>query len=121
MCVDIATLFGGEEFALIMAGSGVVKSQRLLDRLLNEFRNIEFAAPDGNETFSVTCSVGLTCYKGERPMTDEELIKLADEALYAAKAAGKDRIKVSKLSFMDNLPNDTLVQAKEKQFLFGGK
>ena len=118
---DLAARFGGEEFALIMAGSGIVKSQRLLERLLNEFRQIEFTTPDGDDTFSVTCSVGLTCYKGERPMTDQELIKLADEALYAAKAEGKDRIKVSKLSFMDNVPNDTLVQAKEKQFLFGGK
>ncbi|MBG0789556.1 MAG: GGDEF domain-containing protein [Desulfovibrionaceae bacterium] len=118
---DLAARFGGEEFALIMAGSGVVKAQRLLNRLLGEFREIEFDTPDGGDVFSVTCSVGLTCYKGSVPMTDEQLIKLADDALYEAKAAGKDQVRISKLAFADNVPNDTLVQANEKQFLFGGK
>lgn len=118
---DLAARFGGEEFALIMAGSGLVKAQRLLNRLLDEFRRIEFAVPDGGETFSVTCSVGLTCYKGSTNITDTELIKLADGALYEAKRAGKDQIKISRLLFADNVPNETLVHANEKQFLFGGK
>ena len=93
----------------------------MLNRLLGEFREIKFTTPDGKDTFSVTCSVGLTCYKGGVPMTDDKLIKLADDALYEAKEAGKDQIKVSKLDFVDNVPKDTLVQANEKQFLFGGK
>lgn len=117
---DLAARFGGEEFALIMAGSGIVKAQGLLNRLLREFRQIEFTAPDGS-TFNVTCSAGLTCYKGSKDITDKQLIELADEALYEAKAAGKDQVKVSKLPFVDNVPNATLVQANEKQFLFGGK
>ena len=118
---DLAARFGGEEFSLIMAGSGLVKAQRLLSRLLNEFKQIEFATPDGDGTFHVTCSVGLTCYKGSVNITDKELIELADGALYEAKAAGKDQVKVSRLAFADNVPNETLVHANEKQFLFGGK
>ena len=118
---DLAARFGGEEFVLIMAGSGVVKAQRMLKRFLQEFKKIEFEAPDGQGTFSVTCSVGLTCFKGTADITDKDLIELADEALYEAKKSGKDQVKVSRLPFMDNVPNDTLVQANEKQFLFGGK
>ncbi|WFS60972.1 GGDEF domain-containing protein [Pseudodesulfovibrio thermohalotolerans] len=118
---DLAARFGGEEFALVMAGSGVVRAQRMLDRLLHEFRQLEFTTPDGNDAFRVTCSVGLTCYKGSVNITDKELIKMADGALYDAKAAGKDQIRVSRLPFADNVPNDTLVHANEKQFLFGGK
>lgn len=118
---DLAARFGGEEFALVMAGSGVVKAQRLLKRFLREFKLIEFKAPDSDETFSVTCSVGLTCYKGSIDLSDKELLELADEALYEAKNAGKDQVKVSKLPFVDNVPNETLVHANEKQFLFGGK
>ncbi|WP_247648353.1 GGDEF domain-containing protein [Pseudodesulfovibrio sp. zrk46] len=117
---DLAARYGGEEFALIMAGSGVVKAQRLLSRLLNEFREIEFVSPDGAKIFNVTCSVGLTCYKGSVDITADEFIKLADDALYEAKTSGKDQVKVSKLPFVDNVPNDTLVHANEKQFLFGG-
>ncbi|MEF2231904.1 MAG: GGDEF domain-containing protein [Pseudodesulfovibrio sp.] len=118
---DLAARFGGEEFALIMAGTGVVKAQRMLGRFLTEFKQIEFQRPDGLGTFSVTCSVGLTCYKGAADISDKELIDLADGALYEAKTSGKDQVKVSKLPFLDNVPNDTLVQAHEKQFLFGGK
>ena len=118
---DLAARFGGEEFALIMAGSGVVKAQRMLKRFLQEFREIEFEKPDGDGTFTVTCSVGLTCFKGSADISDKELIELADEALYEAKKSGKDQVKVSRLPFMDNVPNDTLVHANEKQFLFGGK
>lgn len=118
---DLAARYGGEEFALIMAGSGLVKAQRLLRRLLGEFREIEFEQTDGNGTFSVTTSVGLTCFKGSSGVTAEELVKLADDALYEAKTTGKDQVKVSKLLFVDNVPNDTLVHANEKQFLFGGK
>jgi len=116
---DLAARFGGEEFALIMAGSGMVKAQRLLDRLLKEFRQIEFTAPDGETTFNVTCSVGLTCFKGIGDINDKQLIELADKALYDAKSSGKDQVKTSKLPFVDNVPNETLVQANEKQFLFG--
>lgn len=118
---DLAARLGGEEFALVMAGSGVVKAQRLLTRLLREFREIEFDKTDNSGIFSVTCSVGLTCYKGSVDISPEELLKLADDALYEAKTSGKDQVKVSKLPFVDNVPNDTLVQANEKQFLFGGK
>jgi len=118
---DLAARLGGEEFALVMAGSGVVKAQRLLTRLLWEFREIKFDKTDNSGTFSVTCSVGLTCYKGSVDISPEELLKLADDALYEAKTSGKDQVKVSKLPFVDNVPNDTLVQANEKQFLFGGK
>lgn len=116
---DLAARYGGEEFALVMAGSGIVKAQRLLKRLLKEFKQVSFTSPDGSETFSVTCSVGLTCFKGSVDIPPEDILKLADDALYEAKTTGKDQVKVSKLPFVDNVPNDTLVQANEKQFLFG--
>jgi len=118
---DLAARYGGEEFSLIMAGSGVVKAQRLLKRLLQEFKQIDFTAPDGKTIFNVTCSVGLTCYKGSIDIDINALLELADGALYEAKNSGKDQVKVSKLPFVDNVPNDTLVHANEKQFLFGGK
>lgn len=118
---DLPARFGGEEFALVMAGSGVVKAQRLLQRFLNEFKKIDFTIPDSDKVFNVTCSVGLTCYKGSVEISDKGLLQLADDALYDAKKSGKDQVKVSKLPFVDNVPKETLVQANEKQFLFGGK
>lgn len=118
---DLAARYGGEEFALIMAGSGLVKAQQLLERLIAQFKEIRFHSPDGDTTFTVTCSVGLTCFKGVVDHSVSDIISLADDALYEAKTSGKDQVKVSKLAFVDNVPNDTLVHANEKQFLFGGK
>ena len=116
---DLAARYGGEEFSLVMAGSGVVKAQRLLTRFLREFKQVEFNAPDNDETFHVTCSVGLTCYKGTSDLSVKEMIELADEALYDAKNSGKDQVKVSRLAFVEDVSKETLVRADEKKFLFG--
>lgn len=118
---DLAARYGGEEFALIMPGSGIVKAQRLLTRLLEEFRQVDFSTPEGDATFNVTCSVGLACYKGTAEMILEELLDLADGALYEAKQAGKDRVHVARMPLVEEVFNETLVRANEKQFLFGGK
>ncbi|WP_187170373.1 GGDEF domain-containing protein [Salidesulfovibrio onnuriiensis] len=115
---DLAARLGGEEFALVLSGTGLVKAKRVLNRLLEEFRNKRFESPEG-ETFSVTCSVGLTCYKGTVDMDVKQLIDLADEALYKAKEQGKDQVLVSRIPDIDLVPQETLVQANEKQFLFG--
>ncbi len=115
---DLAARLGGEEFALILSGTGLVKAKRVLSRLLEEFRAKTFEAPDGG-IFKVTCSAGLTCYKGTVDMDVKQLLDLADEALYGAKENGKDQVMVSKIPDIDLVPQETLVQANEKQFLFG--
>lgn len=115
---DLAARLGGEEFALILSGTGLVKAKRVLKRLLEEFRDKTFETPE-SDTFQVTCSAGLTTYKGTVDMDVKQLVDLADEALYRAKDAGKDQVKVSKIPDIDLVPQETLVQANEKQFLFG--
>lgn len=115
---DLAARIGGEEFALLLSGTGLVKSKRIVQRLLNDFSGIEFDKPDGGN-FSVTCSVGLTCYKGSVDLDVKQFMDMADEALYDAKKAGKNQVKVAKLPDIDLVPRETLVHANEKQFLFG--
>lgn len=115
---DLAARFGGEEFALILPGTGLVKAKRVLERVLSAIRSQTFTAED-DSTFSITLSGGLTCYKGTIDMSVKKLVDLADEALYRAKAEGKDRIEVSRIPDIDMVPRQSLVQANEKQFLFG--
>lgn len=115
---DLAARLGGEEFALILSGAGLIKAKRALNRLLEEFRSETFQDSNG-DTFSVTCSAGLTCYKGTVDVDVKQLLDFADEALYQAKAEGKDQVKVSTLPDVELVPRETLVQANEKQFLFG--
>lgn len=115
---DLAARFGGEEFALILPGTGLVKAKRVMERILLAIRSQVFTAEDGTE-FSVTLSGGLTCYKGTVDMSVKKLVDLADEALYRAKGEGKDRVEVSRIPDIDMVPRESLVHANEKQFLFG--
>jgi len=75
---DILARHGGEEFALALPGTNLEHAQQMLDRLRQ-------ALPEDQ-----TCSAGVCQWDGEE--TAEQLTARADTLLYAAKAAGRDRI-----------------------------
>jgi diguanylate cyclase (GGDEF)-like protein len=75
---DILARYGGEEFALALPGTDLEDAHLMLERL-------RVSLPDGQ-----TCSAGVCTWDGEE--SAETLTARADTALYAAKAAGRDRI-----------------------------
>src|SRR5205085_8327773 len=75
---DILARYGGEEFALALPRTDPDSATRMLDRL----REI---LPEGQ-----TCSAGVCLWDGSE--NAEKLTARADTALYAAKAAGRDRV-----------------------------
>jgi diguanylate cyclase (GGDEF)-like protein len=75
---DILARYGGEEFALALPGTNLEHARQMLERLL-------VALPEGQ-----TCSAGVSCWDGSE--SAESLTARADTALYAAKAAGRDRV-----------------------------
>jgi diguanylate cyclase (GGDEF)-like protein len=86
--IDIAARYGGEEFAIILpetsrTGAAVV-ADRIRRRTASDFGRRRTAPP-------VTLSAGVAGYP-EDAGTAEELIRRADEALYRAKADGKNRV-----------------------------
>jgi diguanylate cyclase (GGDEF)-like protein len=78
---DILARYGGEEFIALLPGAGVEQASAVVERAL--------AATPLGQTFSA----GLAVWDGTE--TSDELIVRADAALYAAKDAGRNRIKVS--------------------------
>lgn len=116
---DLAARIGGEEFCLIMPGASSWKARTLANRILDEFREEEFAA-SGGERFNVTFSAGVAtslCHLD--CLTPEELFSRADSAMYQAKHDGKNRVSASAPS-MGLVDSPSLVQAEEKQFLYFG-
>lgn len=87
---DIIGRYGGEEFAVVMQEIDGAEAVRLASRLLEEFAAMAHAAPDGT-TFRVTISAGVAGLEGTRKDMRRWFAE-ADKALYAAKAAGRNRV-----------------------------
>lgn len=85
---DALARYGGEEFAVIMPGVDADGAITVAQRLVENVRAIKLRqASDWN----ASVSIGAATWTPGLPVTKAtELIKLADTALYAAKAAGKD-------------------------------
>ena len=83
--------FGGEEFVLVMPGFDIGRVPALFDRLRQSVRHVQ--APGWPEDRPLTFSMGATTVRDTDPDLDW-IIKRADEALYRAKNAGRDRYEV---------------------------
>jgi two-component system chemotaxis family response regulator WspR len=90
---DTAYRYGGEEFLVMLpeqsVGSATVAAERLRRRVEELAIPHEAKAPPG----VVTISVGLAAHAPGEGKPLEELLKEADEALYDAKEAGRNRIR----------------------------
>jgi len=92
---DVIARLGGDEFAVILPGAdepeAVLVAESLLDSL-REAGRIESPSPL-NHPNRVTASIGVALFGAER-VTSEEILVEADIAMYDAKEAGRDRIRV---------------------------
>ncbi|NDE90691.1 MAG: diguanylate cyclase, partial [Alphaproteobacteria bacterium] len=86
---DEAYRLGGEEFFLILKGLDNDGADKVLERLRNAVARNEVKTPDGT-IVKVTASFGYVMI--EEGKTMDELLQLADQALYKAKREGRNRI-----------------------------
>lgn len=115
---DIAARIGGEEFAMLLPGSGAHRAQFIVQRILNDFRETPFIAPDGTQ-FNVTFSAGITSVKGSKTTKIDEILNIADKALYQAKNSGRNKIVVIP-PIKEIVDKKSMVHSDEKHFLFTG-
>lgn len=91
---DIVCRYGGEEFFIIMPGTGLGTAEERAQLLLERVRCLEVR--QGMLTLKgITISIGLALYP-EHGSTAEELLLAADAALLEAKKSGRDRLCVRK-------------------------
>ncbi len=89
---DVCTRYGGDEFAILMPGSTAQSAMQSADRIR---QRVEAYRPSGvtlSHDERITISVGVSARKPAA--SAEEMIASADRALYAAKAEGKNRVRL---------------------------
>ncbi|WP_147289934.1 sensor domain-containing diguanylate cyclase [Crenobacter cavernae] len=88
---DVFGRIGGEEFCLVLPDSDDLTALGIAERIRERVANHPFRA--SGKTRQVTVSVGLTIWlPGEAPPALAALLKTADEALYRAKAQGRNQV-----------------------------
>ena len=89
---DVVARLGGEEFVLLLPGAGVEEAQAAAERL----RGAVAARPcdAAGRALALTVSIGVSVRRADDEAL-EDVLQRADAALYAAKAAGRDRVVVA--------------------------
>jgi len=88
---DIVSRYGGEEFAIILLHREKEEAEEIAEGLRKRVESMRLEVEGGNT--GVTISMGLATFP-EDGLSESELIKHADEALYRAKEGGRNRVVV---------------------------
>jgi diguanylate cyclase (GGDEF)-like protein len=96
---DHAIRYGGDEFLLLLPDTGAQSAKVTVERLLKLFRQYTSRL---NHSHKLSLSAGVASVVDDRATSGQALIAKADEALYAAKRHGKD--KVERHTSSDPLP-----------------
>ena len=103
--IDILGRWGGEEFVALLPGASPEAALLVAQRVR---RNVERSvvpvgkqsSGEDSEGVRVTLSVGVASFQGEQDCVDR-MMERADQALYAAKASGRNRVSVDGLKAPD--------------------
>ncbi len=90
---DVVGRFGGDEFLLLFPSSSVGPSRAACERLCERIASTGITLASGVALF-VTVSIGVAG-TGAGGIKVEQLLEMADRALYRAKRAGRNRIEVA--------------------------
>lgn len=88
---DCAARYGGEEFVAILPDSTLKESIFVADRIRLAVQGTRFSGQ--LSALSLTASMGVACFSQEHSATVDGFIKQADDALYRAKANGRNRVE----------------------------
>jgi two-component system cell cycle response regulator len=90
---DSLARYGGEEFVVVMPGGGVEDVARAAERIRIAVEGTPFDVTSST-SYRLTVSIGVAC-RDNIAVTPEGLLHAADNALYAAKRGGRNRVAIA--------------------------
>jgi diguanylate cyclase (GGDEF)-like protein len=89
---DTVARYGGEEFILILPGAGLDESSMIAERIRRLVENVPFDV--ARARLDLTVSLGISSFPSHQAKSKEDLVRMADQALYDAKGRGRNRVSV---------------------------
>lgn len=92
---DIVARYGGEEFAVVLPETGSKGAAEVAEAMRANIENANILHESSKVADYVSISVGVATWVPERDSRPEEIVELADKALYRAKEGGRNRVESS--------------------------
>ncbi|MEQ9200570.1 MAG: diguanylate cyclase, partial [Rhodospirillales bacterium] len=89
---DLAARYGGEEFACLLPETDTSGAMHLAEKLRAAVEQLRLPHKSSLTAEHVTISIGVSSVVATPERSPEELFKLADKALYAAKESGRNKV-----------------------------
>jgi len=89
---DLAARYGGEEFAAVLPDTTLAQARVLAERIRAHVAGLGLEQAPAAHHRQVTLSIGVAAFDRERLNGPETLLAAADQALYAAKRGGRNRV-----------------------------
>jgi len=88
---DVAARFGGEEFILFLCQTHKEAALKIAERIRGDIESFPFLEKTEN-SISITVSIGVSGFPHPDIQNVQDMIQCADEALYSAKRAGRNKV-----------------------------
>ncbi|MBG6134125.1 bifunctional diguanylate cyclase/phosphohydrolase [Longispora fulva] len=92
---DLVSRYGGEEFLCVLPGTGEEAAVALAEHIRSALSRTPVTIPDVTDGVVLTASLGVSTGRTSRqgtPIDVDKLVNAADQAVYRAKAQGRDRV-----------------------------
>ena len=90
---DTVGRYGGEEFLIVAPSSDALGALGVAERIRHHIESAQVSTDEA--AVAMTGSFGIAASSGEKPLSPQMLVRLADEALYRAKDQGRNRCELA--------------------------
>jgi two-component system, cell cycle response regulator len=106
---DLVARYGGEELALIIPGATLLGAALLAQRV--RIAIAQLGVQVGPHILHVSASLGVAAFERGQPGSAKALLRAADDALYAAKRGGRNRVNIGTVdpSAADDTPHEGMI------------